>query len=131
MPKTIKISVVIPVFNGEKYLPRAVESIRRNTFKDYELIIIDDCSTDSTPDLISKINPDLYLTNKKNIGHSYSRNIGAKHAKGEIIFFTDADVELYTDTLEKINNHFKNNNINCVIGLYSLPDPEKKYLYNL
>ena len=121
MEKKIKLSIILPVYNGEKYLLQAVESIRKNTFRDYELILIDDGSTDSTPKLIKKINPDLHLTNPENFGHPYSRNIGSDHAKGEILYFTDVDVELYSDTLEKVYRHFKNNNTNCVIGLYSLP----------
>lgn len=96
MEKSIKaplISVLMPVYNGEKYLPEAIDSILGQTFPDFEFIIVNDGSTDSSRDIILSYN-DLrikYVENKDNLGLSRSLNRGLAEVKGEFIARMDQD----------------------------------------
>lgn len=90
------ISVVIPVYNGELTIEETVISVLNQTFLDFELIVIDDGSTDSTLEIIKKIHDSrLKIFSYTNSGLSASRNRGIKHARGEFISFIDAD-DLWT-----------------------------------
>ncbi len=91
--KNPKVSVIMPVYNSEKYLDKALESILSQSFKDYELIIIDDGSNDGTNEIISRIKDKRtkVITNKKNLGVAKSLNIGLKRAKGEYTARCDSD----------------------------------------
>ena len=90
-----KISVIICAYNAANCLGASIESILDQSFKDLELIIIDDSSTDDTPDLIkrcaAKDERIIYINNEKNLGPSKSRNKGLKIAKGDYIAIQDAD----------------------------------------
>ncbi|SKB12238.1 Glycosyltransferase involved in cell wall biogenesis [Planktothrix sp. PCC 11201] len=96
-----KISVVIPVYNGEKTIQKTIESVLKQTFKDWELIIIDDGSQDSTVKIIREIEDSrIRIFSYSNAGLASSRNRGIDHAQGEYITFLDAD-DLWTpDKLE-------------------------------
>ncbi len=96
------ISVIIPVFNGQNTIKKTIESVLNQTWKDYELIIINDGSTDSTEEVISNISdPRIKVFNYPNAGPSASRNRGIAIASGKYISFIDAD-DLWTpDKLEK------------------------------
>lgn len=88
-----KISVVMPVYNSEKYLRESIESILNQTFRDFELIIIDDCSTDNSIKIVESYNDKRIkiFQNEKNIGTVKTRNIGLKKAKGKYIAVMDSD----------------------------------------
>lgn len=90
-----KASVIIPAYNAEKYIAKSIESILNQTFTDFELIIIDDCSTDETYAIIieyaKKDNRIVVLKNEKNLGIAGNRNKGISLAKGEYIVWQDAD----------------------------------------
>lgn len=87
------VSVVIPVYNGEKFVLRTIECVLSQSFKVEQIIVIDDASTDRTQELILKEFPKevIYHRNEKNMERCYSRNLGASLAKGEYIFFLDHD----------------------------------------
>ena len=88
------ISVIVPVYNVEKYLEECVESVLSQTFTDYELLLIDDGSTDSSGDLcdqIAKRDVRVRVIHKSNRGSSSARNKGVDEAKGEWIIFLDSD----------------------------------------
>lgn len=95
-----KISIVIPVYNAEKYILRCLDSIKHQTYKDFEIILINDRSSDNTLSTLNNykaLNSQLdliILTNDKNSGPSISRNTGVEVAKGDYIFFIDADDDL-------------------------------------
>jgi glycosyltransferase involved in cell wall biosynthesis len=95
------ISVIIPVFNGEKTIKETIESVLNQTFSDLELIVVDDGSSDSTLNILSRVpDPRLKVFSYANAGVSVSRNRGFSHACGEYISFLDAD-DLWTpDKLE-------------------------------
>ena len=89
----LKISVIMPVYNGEKYLAEAIESILTQTFTDFELIIVNDGSTDSSLETIERYNDRRIklINNSKNLGITKSLNIALKEAKGKYIARQDAD----------------------------------------
>lgn len=98
----LPLSVVIPVYNGEKYLEEAINSVLGQTFTDYELLIIDDGSTDSSIKIIQSIKDSRIrlLKNEKNQGVAYTRNVGLKEAKGEYLAWMDCDDLIEPNRLE-------------------------------
>ncbi|MCW8966769.1 MAG: glycosyltransferase family 2 protein, partial [Candidatus Pacearchaeota archaeon] len=95
-----KLSIVIPVYNEEKYIGKCLESLNKQTYKNFEIIIIDDGSTDKTVEIIKKF--DVHLIKGKHKGTAFSRNLGAKSAKGEILIFIDADMTFDKDYLKNL-----------------------------
>lgn len=96
------ISVIIPAYNCEKYINKCLESILCQTFKDYEILIINDGSTDLTPKLINKYKSSVNIINIKNHGQAFARNLGLMESKGKYICFVDSDDYLEQDCLEKL-----------------------------
>lgn len=89
-----KVSVILPVYNVEKYLLRSLNSIVVQTFKDFEVILVDDGSTDRSPEIcdqFAKENKNTTVIHKKNGGLSSARNAGLAIAKGEYTYFMDSD----------------------------------------
>ncbi len=98
-----KVSVIMPVYNGEQYLREAIDSILAQTFTDFEFLIINDCSCDSTKEIIQSY-PDsriVYLENESNLGVAKSLNRGLALAKGDYIARMDADDISLPKRLEK------------------------------
>lgn len=109
-----KVSIVIPTYERAKYLERLLGSVCGQTFRDYEVIVIDDCSTDieSYAKVIReyehKINRLIYLRNDVNFGSpTHARNVGMKLSKGEYVAFCDDDDEWYPDKLQKQVDKFE------------------------
>jgi glycosyltransferase involved in cell wall biosynthesis len=98
-----RVSVAIPVYNREKYLPDAIDSILAQTFADFELLIIDDGSTDSSVAVVRSYNdPRIRLIcHKKNSGVAVARNSAVAHARGEYLAFLDSDDWAYPQRLAK------------------------------
>lgn len=111
-----KISIIIPTLNEEDYLPNTLESIKNQNFKDYELIIADSFSEDSTLDIAKKFRAKIIKTPKK--GPGAARNAGAKIAEGEILLFLDADT-IFTESncLEELDKKFKKD-VNIALFLF-------------
>lgn len=99
----MKISVVIPAFNREKYIVKCLDSIVNQSYKPYEIVVIDDASTDNTVALVEEYSNTIIkiIKCKKNGGAQKARNIGIKEATGEWIAFMDSDDEWLPDKLEK------------------------------
>lgn len=96
------ISIVLPSFNRAHILPKAVESILRQTYKDFELIIVDDGSSDNTCEVVKGFNDDrIVYVHQENAGACVARNNGIDHARGEYIAFQDSDDIWHEDKLEK------------------------------
>lgn len=117
------VSIIIPVYNTEKYLKRCLDSAVNQTYKNIEIIIINDASTDNSKHII-----DEYAKNHKNIkvitkthneGLSSARNIGMKYAQGEYIFFLDSDDYLKQTTIDVLMNIAKNYNSYLVECAYT------------
>ena len=107
------ISVVVPVYNVAPYLERCVQSVLRQTYKNLEVILIDDGSTDGCGELCDKLSltdTRIHVVHQKNQGLSGARNTGIRQATGEYIAFIDSDDEwLFDDGLEKLLNTTSNN----------------------
>ena len=101
-----KVSVIIPVYNTEKYLRKCLESVINQTLKDIEIICINDCSTDDSLKILNDIKDErLKILNlPQNSGVSFARNRGIDEAKGEYISFVDSDDFIAPDFLEKLYN---------------------------
>ena len=108
------ISVIIPVYNVEKYLEQCVRSVIGQTYKNLEIILVEDCSTDESKkicDMLKKIdNRIIVIENDKNRGLSYARNAGIKTAKGKYISFIDSDDYVSKYFIERLYNLCKSNN---------------------
>ena len=94
------ISVIIPAYNAEKTLKNCLQSLEQQTFKDFEIIVVNDGSTDQTPKILTASDPKIKVINQKNAGAAAARNRGAKEAQGELIIFCDADLILKPKMLE-------------------------------
>ena len=112
----MKISVIIPVYNGEKTITKCLDSIYKTKYRDFEVIVVDDGSTDKTALLIKKY-PCRIKILRQNSGVSVARNIGAKLARGELLYFVDADVVQKTDNLSEISKRLKENPNISVVNL--------------
>lgn len=105
------ISIVIPAYNVEKYILKCVNSCLTQTYKNIEVIVIDDGSTDSTLEILNKIkNKKLQIIHKENDGVSSSRNIGIKNSNGKYITFVDGDDYLSEDFIEYMHYLISKNN---------------------
>ena len=107
-----KVSVIIPVYNVEQYLKQCLDSVVNQTFKDIEIIIVNDCSPDNSLQIINEYQQKdsriVLVDLKENVGLGFSRNEGMKVAKGKYITFVDSDdwvtkdyVEILYNTIEK------------------------------
>lgn len=97
------VSVIMPSYNTDKFIKQSIESVIDQTYKNWELIIVDDCSTDNTDNVVASISDDriIYLKNKVNSGAAVSRNRALREAKGRWIAFLDSDDLWSSDKLEK------------------------------
>ena len=113
----VKISVIIPVYNSEKYLKECIDSILAQTYKNYEIIIINDGSTDNSKyicEQYEKSHNNVKLYSIENHGVSYARNLGISKANGEFIYFMDSDDILFSKCFEIFDKlKIDNNSLYC------------------
>ena len=115
-----KISIIIPIYNTEAYLPRCIDSILSQSFTDYELILINDGSIDNSGSICDKYAQQdnrIKVFHQKNGGLSSARNTGLDHAQGEWIYFVDSDDELKPDGLQTLVNCISED-VDMVMGGY-------------
>lgn len=120
-----KISVLVPVYNVEKTLDRCMESILNQTFKDFEIIMVDDGSTDSSGAICDKYAEKydfISVIHKNNEGLGPTRDAGVLAAKGEYVYHCDSDDWLKEDLLEKSYNAISENDADVVIFGYDMYD---------
>ena len=115
----MKLSVIIPVYNGQDCILRCLESIIKQTYKDMEIIVVNDGSTDSTKDIIEEfqkkhIDRELTIVNQVNKGNSLARKSGIDIAKGEYVGFVDADDWIEMKYFESLVEVVKNTNADMV-----------------
>ena len=105
----MKVSVIVPVYNIEKYLARCVLSLKKQTYKDIEVVIIDDGSTDDSKTIAEKLvggDDRFVIISQENSGLSAARNTGLKHASGDFVMFVDGDDWIDENCIErKYNRH--------------------------
>ena len=102
-----KFSIVIPVYNVEQYIKRTLDNIFNQTEKDFEVIVVDDGSTDKSIEIAKKY--DVKIIKTKHVSVSEARNIGVKHAKGEYLIFLDSDDYWDKDLLKNLLKSMDNN----------------------
>lgn len=129
-------SIIIPTYNASKFIKRCINSIERQTFKNYEVIFVDDCSTDNTMKVIKKIKKKKYsiFKLKKNYGPATARNLAIKKSKGLYLCFLDIDDWWLEKKLEIVYKFIKKNNseiINHNEYLYSKNKKIAKLIYNI
>ncbi len=116
----MKVSVIIPVYNGKNYIKQSINSALNQTFKDVEVIVIDDFSNDGTYEYVlnefGNVGKVKIFRNEKNMERSYSRNFGFNVSSGEYIFFLDYDDEWKANYIEETLENFNNFDI-----VYSIP----------
>ena len=131
-----QISIIIPTYNSSKFIKRTIKSVLAQTFTNWELLIVDDCSTDNTIELINEfIKTDnrikLFKTTKNSGGPAYPKNIGFKFSNGEFIAYLDHDDEWLPNKLTEQINTFTNlleNNIGLVAcGAYLINNSNKNF----
>ncbi len=106
----MKFSIVIPTYNRASFLPKAIESVLAQTYTEWELIIVDDGSTDNTKEVVSKYNDSrITYIYQKNAERSAARNNGILHSNGDYICFMDSDEYLYGARLYELYKAIKNN----------------------
>jgi uncharacterized protein (TIGR00661 family) len=107
----VKLSIIIPTYNEEEYLPKLLYSIKEQNFKDYEIIVADAGSTDKTKEIAESNNCKVIPGGLPAVG----RNNGAKIAEGELLLFLDSDVVLSADYLESAIKEFEEKNLGIAI----------------
>ncbi len=125
------ITVIIPTYNRVKILSRAIKSVLKQTYQNFELIIVDDCSTDNTQKALKKFKDKriFYIKHKKRKGASAARNTGIKKAKGKYLAFLDSDDCWLPEKLEKqLATLQKNKNAGIVYSRFWIVKNGKKKL---
>ena len=111
-------SIVIPVYNVERYLEACVASVVNQTFQDFEILLVDDGSTDGSPalcDSIAGCDSRIRVIHQSNLGLGGARNTGIAHAQGEFIWCVDSDDTVTSDALEKIDAALKASEADCAV----------------
>lgn len=125
------VSIIMPSYNTSKFIEDTIKSVINQTYTKWELIIVDDCSTDNTDEVIQPYLKDKrirYYKNEKNSGASISRNKALKEAKGEFIAFLDSDDIWVDNKLEKQIKFMQDNNYYFSYTNYELIDEKSKSL---
>jgi glycosyltransferase involved in cell wall biosynthesis len=123
MDTSEKVSVIIPVYNDEKYLKQCVESVLTQTYTNLEIILVDDGSTDHTPEICEEYREkydQIRVLHKKNGGVGSSRNAGLALATGEYVLFVDNDDWLEKHHIEELYKLAKENNVDIAAGNFNI-----------
>ena len=114
-------SIIIPLFNCQKTIKKVLLSLQNQSYsrKNFEIICVDDRSTDNTVNIVNKFKNVKLIKLPRNGGNGKTKNIGVKHAKGEIVFFVDDHMYLDRNALKNLDKLFmKNSNISGICGYY-------------
>lgn len=123
------ISVIMPVYNVEKYLSRSVKSVITQNMPDKEIILVDDGSKDSSGELADKLSleyPEIKVVHQKNAGAAEARRTGVKNATGNYVVFLDPDDELTPGALEFLYNSIVVNGVDILYGSFIRFDKHEK-----
>lgn len=127
----VKFSIIMPAYNVENYIKQAVDSVINQTYDEWELIVVDDGSTDNTWEILKSYKDKRIKTIKsKNQGVSHARNVGLKKATGDYIVFLDSDDYLENWLLKNVNKELKKNDIDVFVGTFNCvkDSPDLKFL---
>lgn len=123
----MKVSVIIPTYNRAKTICRCLDSVLNQTYRDIEVIVVDDCSQDETEVILTDIInkgisevPLFYYRLSQNGGAPKARNYGLKKSKGDYVIFFDSDDEMHLDRIEKQVESLQNGSCNCSVCGYTI-----------
>lgn len=122
----MKISIVIPVYNSSLTLKECLDSVFESNFKNFEVIVVSDYSSDNSVEIAKKYNCKI-IELDGNKGPAFARNKGAEIAEGDILLFLDSDVIINKNSLDIISEKFLSLDVNAVQGIYS-HEPNYKYI---
>lgn len=125
------VSIITPTYNCGKFIERTINSVLKQTYSNWEMIIVDDCSTDNTEKVVKKFKNDKrirYIKLKENSGAAVARTEAMKNAKGNFMAFLDSDDLWYEDKLEKQLKFMIDNNYNFTCTAYEQIDENDKEL---
>ncbi|KKQ46237.1 MAG: Glycosyltransferase, group 2 family protein [Candidatus Moranbacteria bacterium GW2011_GWC2_37_8] len=115
MEEEYLVSIIIVTYNGKKWLNRCLNSLYRQTYKNFEIILVDNCSTDGSIEHVKENYPDvIVIENRKNLGFGVANNIGIARSVGDIIFLMNNDTDAAPDMLEKMLIFKKETKFNIV-----------------
>ena len=126
-----QISIVMPVYNGEKYIKKTIESILSQSYSNFELLIIDDCGNDESIKIVRSTNDKRIriISNEQNRGIAYSRNVGIKNARGKYIALMDDDDLAPLDRLMLEYNYLEEHeDVDAVGGRYCIINESDKVI---
>ena len=120
-------SVIIPVHNASRYLPRCLQALLDSSYPNYEIIVVDDASTDNSVDVCTQFGVTVFKLEKQS-GPAQARNHGAHKAKGDILFFVDSDVVVRKNTIKRVMGDFEEKpEIAAVFGSYDTSPAERDF----
>lgn len=125
------VSVVIPNYNAEKYIERCIVSVENQSYRDLDIIIVDDGSTDASWDIITRLASDysnIRAYRQENLNAAIARNRGMEMAKGEYLFFLDSDDMVTMESITKLVSCAEEEEADLVIGNYTLIDEKDREL---
>lgn len=128
MKKSIKVSVIVPVYNSIDYLDRCLNSLANQTLKEIEIIVVDDGSSDDYSKILKKYEKKIIYKKNEHKGIGFTRNTGIKLAKGEYIGFVDSDDFVEINMYEEYYNYAINNKLDLVVGNYFRIQNKTKYI---
>jgi len=133
MSENPRVSVIIPTYNGAHLIGRAIQSVLNQTYQDFEIIVVDDASTDNTEELVKSFNDGRiqYNRHEKTKGAAAARNTGIKFARGDYIAFQDSDDEWLPEKLEKQIKVFGNTSSKVGVvytGFWRIENDTKTYI---
>jgi glycosyltransferase involved in cell wall biosynthesis len=118
----VEVSVVIPVYNVEKYLKECLDSVCNQTFRDIEIICVNDGSTDSSPEILedyAERDDRFKIISQRNKGLGAARNVGLNHCSGNYVYFIDSDDYIKVDMIEEMYNNAVSNKSDIVVSKIS------------
>lgn len=128
------VSIITPTYNSVKYIAETIQSVQNQSYTNWEMILVDDCSTDNTVAIVEKLSEqDSRIKSfklHKNSGPAITRNKGIEHAKGSYLTFLDADDIWFPDFIENSINTIVNTAVPFVFSSYKRSDEDLKFVYS-
>ncbi len=132
MQNTSLVSIITPSYNSEKHITETMDSVLAQTYKNWEMIIIDDCSTDRSREIIEKYTQRDrrigLIFSSENVGAARARNLGIEQATGSFIAFLDSDDVWFPEKLEKQIKFLTENSLVVTYSAYETMDEDSKYI---
>ena len=124
------VSIICVTYNMANYLKQCINSILNQTYKDIEIIVVNDGSADNTAEILNDFQPYITVIEQENKGHSEARNVGMTNAKGDCLYFIDADDYIHPETIEILMSNLLEYDADISIGNYTRKDNLPQKLVN-